>query len=49
MTFMSLDTLQSIPNIFGFIHTYLFFHIELVEGIFPLFFCEISIQFCSLI
>lgn len=37
MTFMSLDTLQSIPNIFGCIHSYLFFHIELVEGIFSYF------------
>ena len=37
MTFMSLDTLESIPNIFVLIHFYLFFHIELVEGICPYF------------
>lgn len=37
MTVMYLDTLESIPNIFVLIHSYLFFHIELVEGIFPYF------------
>lgn len=35
MTYMSLDTLESIPNIFVLILSYLFFHIEVVKGIFP--------------
>lgn len=35
MSYMSLDTLESIPNIFVLILFYLFFHIEVVKGIFP--------------
>lgn len=37
MTFMSLDTFESIPNIFVLIHSYLFFYVELVADISPYF------------